>query len=48
MGIEIKIECEVCGKEIDEDDIICKRCYGDLADEIYDLKEKIKELEKEK
>ena len=47
MGIEIKIECESCGKEISEDDIMCKHCYGDLEDEIYDLKIKIEKLESE-
>ncbi len=48
MSIEVKVECEVCGKEIDESDTICKRCYGDLENEIYNLKEKIEKLENEK
>lgn len=46
MGI--KIECNNCGKEISEDNIMCKSCYGDLEDIIYDLKETIKKLEDEK
>jgi len=45
MSFEVKVECEICGKEISEDDIVCKGCYGDLEDQIYDLKERIKELE---
>jgi len=49
----IKNECEVCCSDVGiEADTVCMDCYndamkqiGDLEDEIYELNEKIKELE---
>lgn len=47
MTIENIIWCEECNKKIDESEIICRRCYQYLEDEIKRLEGEISDLERE-
>ncbi len=47
MAIENTIWCEECDKKCAEDEIVCRRCYQDLEDEIKRLENEISDLERE-
>jgi hypothetical protein len=46
MSLKLAVDCDSCGKGMDEGDaIVCWKCYAEAADELEGAKKRIDELE---
>lgn len=48
MSLELKSDCDSCGKGIDEGSmILCWKCYEEMSGDLTDARQRIEELETE-